>query len=110
MYMTNNRTDLGLKDADAGCACCTTSSANESPAAESSSRVEDVLVVGMTCAHCVSSVTEELTAIDSVDSVTVDLNADGVSRVTIRSTTQVDPVAVQAAIEEAGYALADGPA
>jgi copper chaperone CopZ len=65
-----------------------------------------VLVDGMTCSHCASSVSEELGAVDGVESVTVDLNAGGTSRVTIRSTAPVDPAAVKAAVEEAGYALA----
>jgi copper chaperone CopZ len=60
----------------------------------------------MTCAHCVSSVTEELTAIDGVENVTVDLNAGGTSRVTIHSAAPIDPDTVRAAVEEAGYSLA----
>ena len=59
----------------------------------------------MTCSHCVSSVTEELTAIDGVENVTVDLNAGGISRVTIHSATSIEASIVRAAVEEAGYAL-----
>jgi copper chaperone CopZ len=69
----------------------------------------DVLVSGMTCSHCVMSVTEELTAIDGVEDVRVDLNAGGASRVTIRSSAPIDEARVQAAVEEAGYSVA-GPA
>lgn len=66
------------------------------------------LVNGMTCGHCVGSVTEELTALDGVNAVNVDLVAGGTSTVTVESTTPLDAKAVAAAIDEAGYALA-GP-
>jgi copper chaperone CopZ len=93
--------DLGLKDTTAGCACCATSTVAETP--------DDILVSGMTCSHCVSSVTEQLTGIDGVQSVTVELNAGGTSRVTIHSASALDPAQVKAAVDEAGYALADSP-
>lgn len=68
--------------------------------------VSEVLVSGMTCSHCVMSVTEELSAIDDVDAVSVDLKVGGASRVTIRSSAPIPAAAVEAAVEEAGYALA----
>ena len=60
-------------------------------------------VTGMTCGHCVKAVTEEVSAIDGVDSVEVDLES---GRVTVTAT--VDPTREQmaAAVDEAGYALA----
>ena len=63
----------------------------------------------MTCSHCVMSVTEEITAIDGVENVSVDLNAGGSSRVTIHSAAPIDAERVRAAVEEAGYALAGSP-
>ena len=106
---TNERTDLGLTDSAAGCNCCATASVTEAqPAA--STIAEEVLVDGMTCSHCVMSVQEEITAIDGVDSVSVDLNAGGTSRVTIHSAAPIDAARVRAAVEEAGYALAGTPA
>ncbi len=103
---TENRNDLGLKDTGAGCACCATASVPESADAVTAAVTSDVLVTGMTCSHCVSSVTEELSAIDGVEGVSVDLNAGGASRVTIRSSTPIPAAAVEAAVEEAGYAVA----
>ncbi|MBN9202125.1 MAG: heavy metal transporter [Microbacterium sp. SCN 70-18] len=105
-----DRIDLGLKDTNAGCACCATPASTEAPAATSAAVTEDVLVSGMTCSHCVSSVTEELSAIDGVQNVTVDLNAGGTSRVTIHSAAPIDSDAVKAAVEEAGYTLPGSPA
>ena len=71
---------------------------------------EKLLVSGMTCVHCVSSVTEELTRLEGVENVTVDLHAGGASRVTIHSSAPINALAVTAAIEEAGYTLANSQA
>lgn len=60
-------------------------------------------VVGMTCGHCVASVTEEVGAIPGVEDVAVDL---GSGRVTVTSGSLLDDAQVKAAVEEAGYALA----
>ena len=65
-------------------------------------------VTGMTCEHCVAAVTEELSALDGVTAVAVDLVAGGTSTVTVESAAPLDPAAVAEAIDEAGYALA-GP-
>ncbi|GAA0484270.1 cation transporter [Microbacterium sp. NPDC077391] len=105
-----DRIELGLKDANAGCACCAAPSNTEASTPVTTPVSEDVLVTGMTCSHCVSSVSEELSALDGVASVTVDLNTGGPSRVTIHSASPVDPAAVRAAVEEAGYSLATGHA
>jgi copper chaperone len=71
------------------------------------STVNTLHVTGMTCAHCVSAVTTELSALPGVTSVNVDLQAGAVSPVTVTSDTELDPSAVAAAIDEAGYELAD---
>ena len=60
-------------------------------------------VTGMTCGHCVQSVTEEITELDGVQSVDVDLATGGV---TVVSTQPLEESAVKAAVEEAGYQLA----
>lgn len=57
-------------------------------------------VSGMTCDHCVRAVTDEVSGVEGVDSVSVDL-ASG--RVTVESQGDVDDAAVTAAVEEAGY-------
>ena len=60
-------------------------------------------VVGMTCGHCVSSVTEEVTQVPGVTDVDVDLATGGL---TVTSDSTVDDDAVRAAVEEAGYQIA----
>ena len=63
-------------------------------------------VSGMTCAHCTSAVTEELTKLPGVTEVTVDLNAGGTSAVHVTSESALDESAVREAVDEAGYVLA----
>ena len=60
-------------------------------------------VTGMTCAHCVHAVTEEVTAVPGVANVQVDLETGAL---TVTSDSPVDDEAVAAAVDEAGYALA----
>ena len=62
-----------------------------------------VNVSGMTCGHCVSSVSEELEALAGVEAVDVDLNSGGVSTVTITSTETLSAAEISEAIAEAGY-------
>ena len=52
--------------------------------------------------HCVASVSEEIAEIDGVESVDVVLETGAV---TVTSTTPLDRAAVEAAVDEAGYAL-----
>jgi copper ion binding protein len=60
-------------------------------------------VTGMTCQHCVASVTEEISELDGVSAVDVQLDSGAV---TVTSTAPLDPDAVRSAVEEAGYKLA----
>jgi copper chaperone len=62
-------------------------------------------VSGMTCGHCIAAVTEELTKLDGVSGVDVDLNAGGESRVTVTSAAPLAPETVRSAVDEAGYDL-----
>ncbi len=124
--MDTTRTDLltganvdatGETDLMGGCCgggSCACSSAADSSADASATGVTadtaaapgtEFLVTGMTCGHCVSSVTEEVGAIDGVESVEVVLKKGGASRVTVTAAGPVNADAVRAAVEEAGYQL-----
>jgi copper chaperone CopZ len=59
-------------------------------------------VTGMTCGHCVASVTEEVKEIPGVENVDVVLETGAV---TITSAQPIDVAAVRSAVEEAGYQL-----
>lgn len=61
-------------------------------------------VSGMTCEHCVASVTEEVGEIAGVDAVNVDLPT---GKVTVTSESPLDPETVRAAVDEAGYQLVE---
>jgi len=69
------------------------------------STITTLQVDGMTCEHCVASVTEELLEVDGVDSVEVDLNPGGASTVSIATSAPVEPESLRAAVDEAGYQL-----
>ncbi|MFT4211910.1 MAG: cation transporter [Microbacterium sp.] len=107
--MALQRIDLGLRDVTADAGCCggdacgwqptTAASAGDAPV------TTELRVDGMTCAHCVRAVADELARVDGVDAVEVDLVPEGVSRVHVRSATTLDASALAAAIAEAGYTL-----
>ena len=61
-------------------------------------------VTGLTCGHCVSAVTEEVSQLPGVRDVTVDL---ATGAVTVTSDEQLERAAVAAAVDEAGYRLAE---
>lgn len=65
-------------------------------------------VSGMTCGHCVNAVTEELSALPGVRTVDVDLVPGAASAVRVISDSGLDLALVRDAVEEAGYALAEG--
>ncbi|MEU7821328.1 heavy-metal-associated domain-containing protein [Catellatospora sp. NPDC049111] len=60
-------------------------------------------ITGMTCGHCVSAVTAELTGLPGVKAVEIDLAA-GRAVVTSDSVLPLDEV--RNAVDEAGYQLA----
>lgn len=68
-------------------------------------------LTGLTCGHCVNAVTEEVSAIEGVSNVTVDLVTGGTSTLTLTADREVSKDALAAAVDEAGdYQLTDAPA
>jgi copper chaperone len=63
-------------------------------------------VTGMTCGHCTSAVTEEISKLIGVQQVSIDLVAGGTSAVHVTSESALDEAAVREAVDEAGYELA----
>ena len=59
-----------------------------------------ILVPGMTCGHCKSAVTDELSKINGVTNVDVDLDS---KKVTIKSEAVVEWQVIVDAIDEAGF-------
>jgi copper chaperone len=60
-------------------------------------------VPGVSCEHCRAAITEEVSAVAGVESVVVDLDGKHVSV----GGADVDDAAVRAAIDAAGYDVAD---
>jgi copper chaperone CopZ len=60
-------------------------------------------VTGMTCGHCVSSVTEEVQEVPGVQNVDVVLDTGAL---TVTSAEPIDEAVIRAAVKEAGYQLA----
>lgn len=68
--------------------------------------IHTYLVDGMTCDHCAAAVTREITGIEGVEAVTVDVAA---RTVVVEAATEPDEHTVAAAVAEAGYAFAGRP-
>jgi copper chaperone len=62
-------------------------------------------VAGMSCGHCIGSVSEEISKIDGVANVEVELATDGPSAVQVTSTQDIAVAAIREAVDEAGYEL-----
>ncbi len=67
------------------------------------SETRSYTVTGMTCGHCVASVTEEVQTVPGVEGVDVVLDT---GTLTVTGPGPLDDSAVRAAVEEAGYSLA----
>jgi copper chaperone len=63
-------------------------------------------ITGMTCDHCVHSVTEEVSALTGVSDVKIVLIKDGQSVMTLISENGIDLNEVKAAVAEAGNYVA----
>lgn len=61
-------------------------------------------VTGMTCSHCVQAVSGEISTLPGVADVRVDLASGAV---TVTSAAPLADEAVRAAVDEAGYELAN---
>jgi len=61
-----------------------------------------ILVDGMTCDHCVSSIRSAVGKVEGVTAVAVDLPS---GQVTVTADTPPDDAALRAAVEDAGFDL-----
>ncbi|MDC4232348.1 heavy-metal-associated domain-containing protein [Actinomyces sp. B33] len=68
-------------------------------------RTIELSVNGMTCDHCVMSVTEELHEIPGVKNIDVILASGGTSTVTVVTDVDLADDALRAAVDEAGFDL-----
>lgn len=68
-------------------------------------RTVEFSINGMTCGHCVASVTEELSEVPGVLNVEVILNSGATSKATVVTNTELDDNALRDAVSEAGFEL-----
>ena len=68
-------------------------------------RTVELAVNGLTCGHCVQSVTEELSEVAGVKNVDVILNSGATSKVTLVSDVALDDDVLREAVSEAGFEL-----
>ena len=94
-------TDAANTDAASTDAASTDAANTDATRADATNAFE---VLGMTCSHCVASVTKEIGKLSRPDDVSVTLVPGGVSLVTVAG-APLDRAAVAAAIDEAGYEL-----
>jgi len=95
---------------DSGCGCGPThrlGPRDETQAATGSTGSRSCRLVGLTCGHCVASVTEEVQDIRGVTAVAIDLVPGGESRLTISGDREVSREEIAAAVSEAGYRLVE---
>ncbi|KQQ80934.1 hypothetical protein ASF64_12890 [Arthrobacter sp. Leaf137] len=102
MCGTENRTELPLVSAASGCGCCSTD-ASSAPSTAADAGGTEFTVEGLTCGHCVQTVEEAVSALEGVESASVDLVPGGRSRLTVGGTA--DDSAVREAVTSAGYTL-----
>jgi copper chaperone CopZ len=109
MFDSENRTELQLASST-GCSCCSPAGhAQKAPAAvvnpdAAAPSQRTFAVEGLTCGHCVRTVEKAVSALDGVESASVDLVAGGRSGLTVAGS--VSDAAVRQAVTSAGYSLA----
>ncbi|MEY2635236.1 MAG: hypothetical protein RIS75_1176 [Actinomycetota bacterium] len=68
------------------------------------STTQTFTITGMTCGHCVQSVTEEVSEITGIRDVVVDLDS---ATLTFNSDSEIPRETVVAAVTEAGFSVAE---
>jgi copper chaperone CopZ len=67
------------------------------------SSTQSLLIEGMTCSHCVNSVTTAVSAVPGVESVEIDLVPDGRSTLTVIGDDALSEETLANAVVGAGY-------
>ncbi|MCX4853152.1 heavy-metal-associated domain-containing protein [Streptomyces canus] len=93
-----------MTDQKNGSCCSTEDSCHSGSAADAQGGGVTTVykVSGMTCGHCESAVSQEISALGGVTAVTA---AAKTGEVTVTSAAPLDEEAVRAAVDEAGYEL-----
>jgi copper chaperone CopZ len=65
----------------------------------------DFTVTGLTCNHCVMTVSRAVAMVPGVTGVSIDLVANGESTLHVESSDPIDPDVLGSAVHDAGYEL-----
>jgi len=65
----------------------------------------DFTLTGLTCNHCVMTVSRAVALVPCVTGVSIDLVANGESTLHVESTVPIDPDVLGTAVHDAGYEL-----
>lgn len=99
MLKSENHAQLPLTSSATGCSCC---SSRPSSSVAGTGAVE-FTVAGLTCGHCVQAVEEAVSALEGVESASVDLFPGGRSRLIVSG--KATGAAVREAVTSAGYTV-----
>jgi copper chaperone len=97
MSKSRNRYQLPLAQAAAGCSCCSSEPSNS----VTDTGAVEFTVEGLTCGHCVRTVEDAVTALDGVESASVELVSGGRSRLYVSG--KAAGADVREAVTSAGY-------
>lgn len=97
VFESENRTELPLASSAGGCGCC---SSGPSSSHVGTGDVE-FTIEGLTCGHCVQTVEKAVSALEGVESASIELVPGGRSRLIVGG--QANSVAVREAVTSAGY-------
>lgn len=66
---------------------------------------QELKITGMTCQHCANAVTQEISALEGVSNVDVNLVEGGTSTATVTADPMPSPAQLAEAVDEAGYTI-----
>ncbi|MCU1522715.1 MAG: hypothetical protein JWN19_3100 [Arthrobacter sp.] len=100
MCGTESRRDLPAVSSASGC-----SSSSETSDSAATTGGAEYALEGLTCGHCVETVQESVTAVNGVETASVELVPGGRARLVISGSASDEAVAVRDAVTSAGYNL-----
>ncbi|MDP9694897.1 UNVERIFIED_ORG: copper chaperone CopZ [Arthrobacter globiformis] len=97
MFESENRTELPLASSGGGCGCCS----SEPSSSPLGARDVEFSVEGLTCVRCVQTVEKAVSALEGVETASVELVPGGRSSLVVSG--EANSVAVREAVTSAGY-------
>jgi copper chaperone len=99
VFESGKRTELPLASSAGGCGCCS----SEPSSSHVGTGDVEFAVEGLTCGHCVQTVEKAVSALEGVESASIEFVPGGGSRLIVGG--QANSVAVREAVTSAGYSV-----